>query len=96
MTRLRGGCCAPGARRSQRDFARVCPLSYAHVIQDLTPAAADTFARTVLAAGAARLPDEAALRTIATAGPPLIDETTEALNTIVAALQAAAAKADDV
>ena len=41
-------------------------------------------------------PDEAALRTIATEGPPLLDQTIEALNTIVAALQAAAAKADDV
>jgi len=41
-------------------------------------------------------PDETALRTIATEGAPLIDETTEALNTIVAALHAAAVKADDV
>jgi hypothetical protein len=32
----------------------------------------------------------------ATQGPPLIDKTTEALNAIVAALHAAAAKADDV
>jgi hypothetical protein len=41
-------------------------------------------------------PDETALRTIATEGPPVIDETTEALNAIVAALDAAAARADDV
>jgi hypothetical protein len=41
-------------------------------------------------------PDESALRRIATEGPPVIDETTEALNTIVAALQAAAGKVDDV
>jgi hypothetical protein len=31
-------------------------------------------------------PDERALRTLATKGPPQLDETTEALNTIVAAL----------
>ena len=36
------------------------------------------------------------IRKIATEGPPRIDEAAEALNTIVAALQAAAAKADDV
>jgi hypothetical protein len=41
-------------------------------------------------------PDEAALRMIATEGPPLVDATSEGLDTIVAALQAAAAKADDV
>jgi hypothetical protein len=41
-------------------------------------------------------PDESALQTVATQGPPPIDKTTEALNAIVAALHAAAAKADDV
>ena len=41
-------------------------------------------------------PDESALQTAATQGPPLIDKTTETLNAIVAALHAAAAKADDV
>ena len=46
--------------------------------------------------GLADWPDESALQTVATHGPPLIDKTTEALNAIVAALHAAAAKADDV
>jgi hypothetical protein len=41
-------------------------------------------------------PDESALGEIAAEAPPLIDKTTEALNAIVAALHAAAAKADDV
>ena len=41
-------------------------------------------------------PDESALGESAAEGPPLIDKTTEALNAIVAALHAAAAKADDV
>jgi hypothetical protein len=41
-------------------------------------------------------PDERALQTVATQGPPLIDKTTDALNAIVAALHAAATKADDV
>jgi uncharacterized membrane protein len=41
-------------------------------------------------------PDENALQIVATHSPPLIDQTTEALNAIVAALHAAAAKADDV
>ena len=41
-------------------------------------------------------PKESALQAVATHGPPLIDQTTEALNAIVAALHAAATKADDV
>jgi hypothetical protein len=41
-------------------------------------------------------PDESALQTVATQGPPLIDKTTEALNAIVAARHTAAATADDV
>jgi hypothetical protein len=71
------------------------------LLQVAVPAGLDKSGGSFLVAtrsemGLLEWPDEAALRAIATEGPPLIDESTEALNTIVAALQAAAAKADDM
>ena len=71
------------------------------LVQVAVPAGLHNSGGTFLVATRAEMglldwPDESALRTIATEGPPLTDETTEALNTIVAALHAAADKADHV
>ena len=86
------------ARRAARRLERRGQLK---VVQVAVPAGTNHRGETYLVSTRSEIglldwPDESALRTIATASPPLIDETTEALNTIVAALQAAAAKADDV
>ena len=86
------------ARRAAHLLERRGQVKVVHVA---VPAGLDHSGGTFLVATRSELglldwPDESALRRIDTEGPPLIDETTEALDTIVAALHAAAAKADEV
>jgi hypothetical protein len=61
-----------------------------HYLQDGTTVGTSIVA-TKSEMGLLDWPDEPALRTIATEGPPPIDEKPETLNTIVAALHAKAA-----